>query len=351
MNSCDSEQSSDDSGTANHPHPSSAVPNSLLQLHCDYASGSDDVVACTPEKQFEEEDGQSDGSDFHTPAQQSKRRRLPTVSPVESRHISDSDSDGVARDSLFDPHSPSTRKRGFKRPRTPWSLVKEWALDEYDREVAYEEIKTIMAQSLDEAGTKIFIKPNANSIAGWRSKQVSYSFLSICLLDTNSIVLYCRTMWHAAPSRRSILLLVHLLIDAAAGSNFELLRLRSRSSWRHRVSILPRVMYKTRFQSFCPFSSPQRLSKWFRLIPWSVLLQRGAVSSCFRIPPPKFLLPSNVLLLVRSVQRVCGHCSHFRMARNWTAMRAVLLDCPNRFICTRLWRSTIEVDEEAECLG
>ena len=87
-----------------------------------------------------------------------------------------------------------------------------------------------MAQSLDEAGTKIFIKPNANSIAGWRSKQVSYSFLSICLLDTNSIVLYCRTMWHAAPSRRSILLLVHLLIDAAAGSNFELLRPRRSNS-------------------------------------------------------------------------------------------------------------------------
>ncbi len=52
----------------------------------------------------------------------------------------------------------------------PWSLVKEWSLDEYDREVAYLpiEIKTIMTQSLDEAGSKIFIKPNANSIAGWR---------------------------------------------------------------------------------------------------------------------------------------------------------------------------------------
>ncbi len=35
----------------------------------------------------------------------------------------------------------------------PWSLVKEWPLDEYDREVAYEEIKTIMTQSLDEAGS------------------------------------------------------------------------------------------------------------------------------------------------------------------------------------------------------
>ena len=36
----------------------------------------------------------------------------------------------------------------------PWSLVNERPLDEYDREVAYEEIKTIMQQSLDEAGSK-----------------------------------------------------------------------------------------------------------------------------------------------------------------------------------------------------
>ena len=76
---------------------------------------------------------------------------------------------------IFDP--PSTRKRGFKRPLQPWSLVKEWSLDEYDREVAYHEIKTILTQSLDEAGSKTFIKPNANSIAGWRPKQVSYAFL------------------------------------------------------------------------------------------------------------------------------------------------------------------------------
>ena len=66
--------------------------------------------------------------------------------------------------------SPSTRKRGFKRPRQPWSLVKEWSLDEYDREVAYKEIKTILTQSLDEAGSKTFIKPNANSMVGDRSR-------------------------------------------------------------------------------------------------------------------------------------------------------------------------------------
>ena len=223
MHSSDSEHSSDDDRAGDDPHQSSAVPDSLLQLQGDYASGLDDLVPGTPEKEFEEDDGQSDSSDFHTPAQQSKRRRLPPVSPVENRqvYVPNSDSDGVDRDFLFDP--PSTRKRGFKRPRMPWSLVNEWPLDEYDREVAYEEIKTIMTKSLHDAGSKIFIKPNANSIAGWRPKQVSYSFLSIFLLDTNSFVLYCRNMWHAAPSRRSILLLVHLLIDAAAVSNFDFL--------------------------------------------------------------------------------------------------------------------------------
>ena len=156
-------------------------------------------------------------------------------------------------------------------------------------------------------------------------------------------------MWHAVPTRRSILLLVHLLIDAAAVSNFEFLRPHSQSSWKHRVSIRPRVMYKTRFQSFCPFSRHPRLSKWFQPILWSVPLQRGAVSSCFRIPHPKFLLPSNVLLLVRSLLRDCGHCSHFLMARNWTARKAVLLDCRKRFFCKRLWRSTIEVASIWSC--
>ena len=135
MHSCDSEQSSDDFGASDDPHQSSAVPSSLLQLQGDYASGLDDLVPGTPEKEFEEDDGQSDSSDFHTPAQQSKRRRLPSVSPVENRqvYVPNSVSDGVDRDFLFDP--PSTRKRGFKRPRMPWSLVKEWPLDGYDMEL------------------------------------------------------------------------------------------------------------------------------------------------------------------------------------------------------------------------
>ena len=135
MHSCDSEHSSDDDRAGDDPHQSSAVPNSLLQLQGDYASGSDDLVPGTPEKEFEEDDGQSNSSDFHTPAQQSKCRRLPSGSPVELRKVYDPvyDSDGYDRDSLFGP--PSTRKRGFKRPRYPWSLVKEWPLDGYDMEL------------------------------------------------------------------------------------------------------------------------------------------------------------------------------------------------------------------------
>ncbi len=187
MHSSDSEQLSDDSGASDDPHQASAVPNSLLQLQGDYASGSDDVVPCTPEK--EEEDGQLDGSDFHTPAQLSKRRCLPSVSPVQNRqvYVQDFDSDCVDRDFLFDP--PSTRKRGFKRPRMPWSLVKEWPLDEYDREVAYEEIKTIMTQSLDEAGSKMFIKPNANwNVTGNCLIDLPNFCLIDCLIVRSSLI-------------------------------------------------------------------------------------------------------------------------------------------------------------------
>ena len=103
MHSSESEHSSDDSGAGDDPHRSSAVPNSLLQLQCAYASDSDSVVPATPEKQFEEEDGQSDGSDFHTPAQPSKRRRLSSVSPVQKRQVDvqDVDSDGFDTNHFF----------------------------------------------------------------------------------------------------------------------------------------------------------------------------------------------------------------------------------------------------------
>ena len=110
MHSSDSEQSSDDSGAGVDPHQSSAVPNSLLQLQDDYALGSDSVIACTPEKAFDEQDGQSDCSDFHTPAQTSKRQLLPSVSPVKTRQVavSELDFDGVECFIIF-PFNPRAR--------------------------------------------------------------------------------------------------------------------------------------------------------------------------------------------------------------------------------------------------
>ena len=129
MHASDSEPSSDDSGAGDDPHQSSAVPNSLLQLQGDYASGSDSVVQATPEKSYEEQDRQSDGSEYHTPAQPSKRQRLPTYSPTMSKRIppvpaQKLDSDGVECDSLFDSPQSASAGSTFKRPRQPWSLVK-----------------------------------------------------------------------------------------------------------------------------------------------------------------------------------------------------------------------------------
>ena len=109
----DSDHSSDDSGAGDDPHQSSAVPNSLSQLQHAYATGSESVVPGTPKKQFDEQDGQSYCSDLDTPAQPSKRRRLPSVSPDKRRQVavSELDYDGVERDSLFD--STLNRKRGL----------------------------------------------------------------------------------------------------------------------------------------------------------------------------------------------------------------------------------------------
>ena len=83
----DSEQSSDDSGSGDDPRQSGAVPNSLSQLQDDYATGSNSVVACTPEKQFEEKDGLSDYSDFHTSAQPCKRRNSDSRLLMLSIHL------------------------------------------------------------------------------------------------------------------------------------------------------------------------------------------------------------------------------------------------------------------------
>jgi hypothetical protein len=113
MHSSESEQSSDDSGAGDDPHRSSAAPNSLSQLQHAYATGSDSVVPANPEKQYDEQDGQSICSDLDTRAQSSQHLRLPSVSPVKRRQVavSESDLDRVESHPFFD--SPSNRTCGL----------------------------------------------------------------------------------------------------------------------------------------------------------------------------------------------------------------------------------------------
>ena len=183
MQASETEHSADDSDAGDDPRQS-RVPKPSLHLESDYAAGSGSGVPATPEKSFEEEEGQSDDSEHH--AQPQKRRRFPTKR-ITTVPTQDSDSDGVVRDSLLG--SPSSHKRSFKRPRLTWCPVKEWPLDEYEKELAYEEIKRILTQSLIDAGSKIFIRPCSNSIAGWRSKQVIYAFLCLLISETNDFFL------------------------------------------------------------------------------------------------------------------------------------------------------------------
>jgi hypothetical protein len=51
---------------------------------------------------------------------------------------------------------PASPRKG---PRQAWSLFKEWPLDKYERQVAYEEIRTILTQSLDERIQKHLSSP------------------------------------------------------------------------------------------------------------------------------------------------------------------------------------------------
>ncbi len=101
MASSDPRHYSDDSSGSDDPDQSSAVPNSLSLLDDAYAIDRDSLVDGNPQKQFDEQDGQSDGSavySFHTPAQ---RGHLPSVSPVKNSEnlVPESVNDAIENDS------------------------------------------------------------------------------------------------------------------------------------------------------------------------------------------------------------------------------------------------------------
>ena len=87
MASSDSGGSSDDSGSGDDPDQSRTTPNYRRRSDDSNATHADSAIGGTPQKQFDEQEGLSDDSANHTPAQPSKRRRLPTASPTRKAGI------------------------------------------------------------------------------------------------------------------------------------------------------------------------------------------------------------------------------------------------------------------------
>ena len=106
------------------PDRSSPLLKLLSQCEDGNATDPESVVEGTPQKNIDVQEGQSDDSSMHTPAQPSKRQRRISVSPAKKGRIlvHESDSDGFERDDLFE--TPTERKRSFKRQQQAWSLVR-----------------------------------------------------------------------------------------------------------------------------------------------------------------------------------------------------------------------------------
>ena len=85
MASSDSERFSDDSSGSDDPDQSHAMPNCRARIDDPDATDADSAFDGTPQKKIDEQDGQSDDSANHTPAQPSKPRQLSSVSPKKIR--------------------------------------------------------------------------------------------------------------------------------------------------------------------------------------------------------------------------------------------------------------------------
>jgi hypothetical protein len=84
MNSTDSEHLSDDAGSSDDPYPSNATKKSWKDIEDLHSSGSESRVPATPEKELEEADGQSDGSDLQYFAHASSAIQAPAPSFTQS---------------------------------------------------------------------------------------------------------------------------------------------------------------------------------------------------------------------------------------------------------------------------
>ena len=134
MSTCEPFAFRDPADESDDPDRAVSQSNCLAQPIDTYASEPDERVACTPEKEFDEQDGQSDDFHIHTPAQPSKRRRLPSDSPFKQRKsvgkiFSQSDSELFNRASLFETHVSRnhrfwhSRKRGILSRNGRWTSI------------------------------------------------------------------------------------------------------------------------------------------------------------------------------------------------------------------------------------
>jgi len=158
-----------DSGSSIQSSNSEAVPKTPRD---DSDSNATEAESIDRSGDEQSDDGRSDDSDQHTPAQKSKRRCSPAASSALDDDIGPYGSDSILseRDDLFVPKP--RYKRGFKRPRIQWELVSSWNKDHVAADDYQGEIARIMAKSMHDAKLEVTPRYNSRAISDFRFKTV-----------------------------------------------------------------------------------------------------------------------------------------------------------------------------------
>ena len=160
----------------------------------------------------------------------------------------------------------------------------------------------------------VLTKPNPNSIAGWRQKQVSFFGYvhKPTIFHFHNYVLQIR-------QKRQDTFVCPFIDWCSCQVKFRSLHPRLSSSWKRRASILQRVTSTIKPHGCYLFHRLQRYSKITVL--WGLkLLQEPAVV----LHLPKFIRRSNIFCSARWQKPGLGRWSRSLTARDWTGMKAVL---------------------------
>jgi hypothetical protein len=157
-----------DSGSSSQSRNSETAPKSPQHDSDSNATEAESIDRSGDEQR---NDGRSDDSDQHTPAQKSKRRCSPAASSALDEDVGPSDSESILseRDELF---GTKRYKCGFKRPRLVRELVSSWSKDHVSPDDIEGEIARIMAKSMHDAKVEVTPKYNARAISDFRLKTV-----------------------------------------------------------------------------------------------------------------------------------------------------------------------------------